>query len=55
MAVMMFDKFVSLKILEIWWVMLLLYLIPYAVIGWDLVYKAVRNIFRGRVFDENYF
>lgn len=33
---------------------LLLYLIPYAVIGWDIVYKALRNIVHGRVFDENF-
>lgn len=32
----------------------LLYLIPYAVIGWDIVYKALRNIAHGRVFDENF-
>lgn len=30
------------------------YLAPYAVIGWDVVYKAVRNIFNGQVFDENF-
>ena len=33
---------------------LLLFLIPYIIIGWDIVYKAVRNIFHGQVFDENF-
>ena len=29
----------------------LCYLAPYAVIGWDVLYKAVRNIKNGQVFD----
>ena len=32
----------------------LCYLAPYAVIGWDVLYKAVRNILNGQVFDENF-
>ena len=31
-----------------------LYLIPYCVIGWDILWKAVRNIGHGQVFDENF-
>ena len=31
-----------------------LYLIPYLIIGWDILWKAVRNIGRGQVFDENF-
>ncbi|HJJ60776.1 MAG TPA: heavy metal translocating P-type ATPase [Methanocorpusculum sp.] len=30
------------------------FLIPYLVIGWDVLYSAGRNIIRGRVFDENF-
>ena len=30
------------------------YLVPYAVIGWDVLRRAVRNIIRGQVFDENF-
>ena len=30
------------------------FLAPYAVIGWDVLYKAVRNIKNGQVFDENF-
>ncbi|MBD5084049.1 MAG: cadmium-translocating P-type ATPase [Clostridiales bacterium] len=31
-----------------------LYLIPYFVIGWDILWKAIRNIGHGQVFDENF-
>ena len=34
--------------------LLALYLIPYILIGWDIVYKALRNIRNGQVFDENF-
>jgi len=37
-------------LLRLWW----LYLIPYVVIGWDILWKAVRNIGHGQVFDENF-
>ncbi|OCN02627.1 cadmium-translocating P-type ATPase [Clostridium sp. W14A] len=33
---------------------LLLYLIPYAVVGGDILWKAVRNLAHGQVFDENF-
>lgn len=33
---------------------LALYLIPYLLIGWDIIYKALRNIHNGQVFDENF-
>lgn len=36
------------------WGRLLIYLIPYIVIGWDIVFKALRNIAHGQVFDENF-
>ncbi len=32
----------------------LLFLIPYVIIGWDVIWKAVRNIRNGQVFDENF-
>ncbi len=31
-----------------------LYLIPYFVIGWEILWKAIRNIAHGQVFDENF-
>ncbi len=33
---------------------LAVFLIPYLVIGWDVLWKAVRNIKNGQVFDENF-
>lgn len=37
------------------WIWLgLLYLIPYAVIGYDILRKAVLGIMHGEVFDENF-
>lgn len=33
---------------------LLLYFVPYLVIGYDILLRAIRNIIRGQVFDENF-
>lgn len=33
---------------------LAVYLIIYAIIGWDILWKALRNILHGQVFDENF-
>lgn len=33
---------------------LLAFLVPYAVIGWDVLFGAVRGIFHGQVFDEKF-
>lgn len=51
------NVIVKIEILESFFafpVGLLIFLIPYALVGWDIVYKAVRNIFHGQVFDENF-
>ena len=32
---------------------LLLFLIPYAVIGYDILWRALRNVLQGQIFDEN--
>ena len=32
----------------------LLFLIPYVIVGWDIVYRAFRNIRNGQIFDENF-
>ena len=37
-----------------WWMAVVLFLVPYLVIGWDVLWKAVRNILNGQVFDENF-
>ena len=31
-----------------------IFIISYIIVGWDIVKKAIRNIFRGKVFDENF-
>ena len=36
------------------WAAALCYLVPYLIIGWDVLSKAVRNILNGQVFDENF-
>ena len=36
------------------WIQFVIYLVPYMIIGYDIVYKAVRNISHGQVFDENF-
>ena len=33
---------------------LLAYLIPYGAIAWKVIWKAVKNISRGQIFDENF-
>lgn len=35
-------------------VRLLTFLIPYAIVGYDVVFEALRNIVHGQVFDENF-
>lgn len=36
------------------WLLLPIYAVPYLVIGYDIIYKAARNIRNGQVFDENF-
>lgn len=36
-----------------WW-MSIIFLVPYAIIGYDIVWKAFRNIWHGQIFDENF-
>ena len=36
------------------WLRMFTFLIPYAVIAWDVLWRAVRNIAHGQVFDENF-
>jgi heavy metal-(Cd/Co/Hg/Pb/Zn)-translocating P-type ATPase len=33
---------------------LILFLIPYLVIGWNILWDAIRNITKGQIFDENF-
>lgn len=36
------------------WIRAAAFLLPYAVIGWDILWKAIRNIAHGQIFDENF-
>ena len=36
------------------YIKLLVSLVPFAVIGWDVVYRSIRNISHGQIFDENF-
>ena len=36
------------------WVRAVVFLVPYAVIGWDVLWAALRNIAHGQVFDEHF-
>ncbi len=40
--------------IEIEWIRLLCFMVPYFVIGYDILKKAVKGIFNGQVFDENF-
>lgn len=37
-----------------WWATLAVYLLPYLIIGWDILWEAVEHVFHGQVFDENF-
>ncbi|MCI9298043.1 MAG: cadmium-translocating P-type ATPase [Lachnospiraceae bacterium] len=36
------------------WALLPAYAVPYLIIGYDIIYKALRNIKNGQIFDENF-
>lgn len=36
------------------WLQFILYLATYGVIGWDVLWRAIRNIAHGQIFDENF-
>ncbi|MBU5312108.1 cadmium-translocating P-type ATPase [Tissierella carlieri] len=40
--------------LKVEWLQIALFIISYIIVGGDIVKKAIRNIFRGKVFDENF-
>lgn len=37
-----------------WWGELAVYLVPYLVIGWDILFRAARGIVHGQLLDENF-
>ena len=52
-AAIVLDKLGQLDSLP-WWGKLAAFLVPYLIIGWDILLEALENIFRGQVFDENF-
>ena len=36
-----------------WYINFVIFLIPYLLIGYDIIFKAARNICHGQIFDEN--
>ncbi len=36
------------------WINNIIYILSYLVVGAEIVWKAIRNILRGKVFDENF-
>ena len=54
-AVLVIALTVLFKLVDVnIWIQAVLYLIPYAVIGYDILRKAVKGIFKGQIFDENF-
>jgi Cd2+/Zn2+-exporting ATPase len=49
-ALIVFGKYLP----DIWYVRTALYLVPYTVIGWDILWKAVRGLFSAQFLDENF-
>ncbi|MBR6376604.1 MAG: cadmium-translocating P-type ATPase [Oscillospiraceae bacterium] len=52
-ALILLERLGKLEALP-WWGKLGLFLAPYLIIGWDILWEAVEHIFRGQVFDENF-
>lgn len=49
-AIWIVTEFVDMP----WWLEGILYLVPYFVIGYDILRKAIKGILKGQVFDENF-
>lgn len=54
-AVTLGAAFAVEKLTELpFWAYLIMYLVPYFTIGYDVLWRSVKNIARGNVFDENF-
>lgn len=54
-AVLLIGVSVALRFVSApWWVQVIAYMIPYLVIGYDILKKAFLGIIHGEVFDENF-
>lgn len=54
-ALLLAGIMIITKLVEInKWIQLVLYLVPYLIIGYDILKKALKGIFKGQIFDENF-
>lgn len=54
-AVLLTAIMITTKLVEInKWIQFALYLVPYLIIGYDILKKALKGIFKGQIFDENF-
>lgn len=54
-AVLLAGIMIITKLVEInKWIQFVLYLVPYLIIGYDILKKALKGIFKGQIFDENF-
>lgn len=56
-GVLLITLYLLFKLLKTeiaWWIQLLCYLVPYFIIGYDVLISAARNIAHGRAFDEQF-
>lgn len=54
-AVLLATIMIITKLVDInKWIQFALYLVPYLIIGYDILKKALKGIFKGQIFDENF-
>lgn len=54
-AVLLAGIMIITKLVDInKWIQFVLYLVPYLIIGYDILKKALKGIFKGQIFDENF-
>lgn len=54
-ALLLTGIMIITKLVEInKWIQFALYLVPYLIIGYDILKKALKGIFKGQIFDENF-
>ncbi len=51
LAAYLIDRFVAVIP---WWGMLIIYAVPYLIVGYDVIIGAVKNIAHGQIFDERF-
>lgn len=53
LGLMIYDNLGLFELLNLG-LLFVIYLVPYLLVGYDILYKAARNILHGQVFDENF-